>query len=195
MMNFLFTKEFYTYSPYRNFISVFDIDKIKQFKSEIFHLPYEQKYIIYLSSSIKECIIQNKNINEETKQNILKEETILLYSDYCYINQIKKNEINLNQAVYNCVNKDNILNEYDENCILNSFLDCIVDLNSLDKEIKDNIRDIFYNIIKAESQSRKELYFKWKELIKNIINNKPEHSLLITKCANKNQCNKIFNIK
>ena len=34
-------------------------------------------------------------------------------------------------------------------------LDCIVNLNSLDKEIKGSIRVAFYNVLKAEKNQRK----------------------------------------
>ena len=72
----------------------------------MFYLPFEQNYTLYLFPSIRQCIANNKNINEETKQNILKEETINLFSDYSYIKVTKKNETitMLNEALYNCIN-------------------------------------------------------------------------------------------
>ena len=39
------------------------------------------------------------------------------------------------------------------------------------------------------------MYIKWIEKIKDIIENKPDDSFMITKCVNKCNCNKIFNIK
>ena len=157
LINFLLAEGLFIYSPYRNVITTFDIDKIQSFTKEMFYLPFEQNYTLYLFPSIRQCIANNKNINEETKQNILKEETIDLFSDYSYIKVTKKNEMitMLNEALYNCIITEIAFDEYDENCISKFLLDCIVNLNSLDKEIKGSIRVAFYNVLKAEKNQRK----------------------------------------
>lgn len=197
LINFLLTDGLFTYSPYRNIITTFDVDKIKSFNKELFYFPFEQNYTIYLFPSIRQCIANNKNIHEETKQNILKEETVDLFSDYSYIKLTKKNETitMLNEALYNCIITEIPFDEYDENCISKLLLDCIVNLKSLDKEIKDLIREAFYNVLKAEKSQRQNMYIKWKEKIKDIMDNKPDDSFMLTQCVNKCNCDQIFNKK
>lgn len=197
LINFLLTDGLFTYSPYRNIITTFDVDKIKSFNKEMFYLPFEQNYTIYLFPSIRQCIANNKNIHEETKQNILKEETIDLFSDYSYIKLTKKNETitMLNEALFNCIITEIAFDEYDENCISKILFDCIVNLKSLDKEIKDLIREAFFNVLKAEKNQRQNMYIKWKEKIKDIIDNKPDDSFMLTQCVNKCNCDQIFNKK